>query len=55
MKKFLMLALLGTVFMYFSPAANAYGVHMGVQVKHFKHHKHTKHHHHPHFRSNTKV
>jgi hypothetical protein len=44
MKKFLTLALLACVFLYFSPVANAY---TGVTSakKHHKHHKHHSRHH----------
>jgi hypothetical protein len=42
MKKFVLLALLASVFVYFSPNANAAGHHRALHHKH--HHKHHRHH-----------
>ena len=55
MKKLLTLVLLGFVFMYYSPAADAGVVHVSTHGKHFKHHKHSRHHHHPHFHHHSKA
>ncbi|HXB58002.1 MAG TPA: hypothetical protein VNU95_00450 [Candidatus Acidoferrales bacterium] len=52
MKKLLTLTLLAFVVVFFSPAANARGIHT---VAHGKHHKHQKHHHHPRHHHHTKA